>query len=108
MTFAKFTGNDLNLPPDLMEEEYYNVTVLPWNESSLPRSFLGIFFTQKWDSSAGPCLYVGNAQGGPSSEVEDPNDSVIEGDYIDYLIPGGDMFEAEYKFAQFQEERCSM
>ena len=108
MTFMKYTGNDLDLPPDLMEEKdsFYVVTVQPWASFSPSRSFLGTFFTRKWDNSPGPCLYVGNAQGGPSSEVKDPNDSVIEGDYTDYLIPSGEMFETEYKFAQFDEERC--
>ena len=106
VTFAKFTGA---IPSDLMEEEYYNVTVLPWNESSPPRSFLGRFYPQEWDHSEGPCLYVGNIQGGPSLESEVKlNDSVIEGSYLDYLIPGGDIFETEYKFSQFNEERCSM
>ena len=106
MTYAKYTGNDIDLPADLLEEQdnFYVVTVLP--ESSPPRSFLGLFYTQKWDHSSGPCLYVGNAQGGPSSEVQDPNDSVIEGDYLDYFIQGGDLFETEYRFVQFEEERC--
>ena len=108
VTFVKYAGNNTNLPPDLLEEKdnFYIVTVQPWDDSSPSRSFLGIFFSQKWDNSAGPCLYVGNAQGGPSYEVEDPNDSVIEGDYFDYLIPSEDMFETEYKFAQFDEGRC--
>lgn len=108
MTFVKYTGNDTDLPPDMLEEKdnFYVVTVQPWANSSPSRSFLGLFYTQKWDNSAGPCLYAGNAQGGPSYEVKDPNDSVIEGDYFDYLIPSGNMFETEYKFAQFDEERC--
>ena len=80
------------------------VTVVP--ESSSPRRFLGEFHTQKWDFSSGPCLYVGNAQGGPSFEVEDPNDSVVEGYYREYIIEGGDLFETEYKYNQFEEERC--
>ena len=50
------------------------------NPESFPaRSFLGHFYHLKWDKSREPCLYVGNAQGGPSFEVPDPNDSVIEG-----------------------------
>lgn len=74
--------------------------------TSPPRSFLGHFYQYKWDHSAGPCLYVGNAQGGSSFEVEDPNDSVIEGYYREYIIAGGDLFETEYKYNEFEEEQC--
>ena len=80
------------------------MTVMP--ESSSPRSFLGEFYHLKWDTSREPCLYAGNAQGGPGYEVEDPNDSIIEGDYSDYIIPSGDLFETEFKYVQFDEERC--
>ena len=85
----------------------YVVTVDP--ESSPARSFLGHFYYQKWDRTREPCLYVGNAQAGPSFEVPDPNDSVIEGYYRDYILQGEDenLFATGYTYSQFEEERCN-
>ena len=75
-------------------------------ESASARSFLGEFYHLTWDKSRKPCLYVGTSQGGPTYDVEDPNDSVIEGDYRDYIIDNGDLFETAYKYVQFDEGRC--
>ena len=51
------------------------------------------------------CFYVGNRQGGTIREVEDPNDSVIEGSYADYMTAGD--FSTEFTFSHFDEDRCS-
>ena len=85
----------------------YVVTVEP--EDAPARSFLGHFYHLKWDKTREPCLYVGNAQGGPSYEVPDPNDSVIEGRYRDYIFDGADenLFATGYTYSQFEEGRCS-
>ena len=51
------------------------------------------------------CLYAGNRQGGTIQEVEDPNDSVIEGIYTDYIM--NDEFTTDFKFSHFDESICS-
>ena len=80
------------------------MTVEP--ESSPPRSFLGHLYHLKWDKTREPCVYVGNAQGGASYEVLDPNDSVIEGRYRDYFIDDDELFGTSYDYSQFEESRC--
>lgn len=102
VTFTKYNGTELS-----ESNRVYIVTVDP--ESSPARSFLGHFYHLKWDKTRETCLYVGNAQGGPSFEVMDPNDSVIEGRYRDYILQGGDgnLFETDYTYSQFDESRCN-
>ena len=102
VTFTKYNGTDL--PEGFNVNRYYTVTVEP--EDSPARSFLGEFYHLKWDKSREDCLYVGNAQGGPTSEFDDPNDSVIEGHYRDYIIESGDLFETTYKYNKFEDDRC--
>lgn len=102
-TFTKFNGTGLDTGFDA--SRYYVVTVE--SASGGPsRSFLGEFYHLKWDKSREPCLYAGNAQGGPSYEVEEPNDSVIEGRYREYIISNEDLFETRYMYSQFEEDRC--
>ena len=54
-----------------------------------------------WEFESKKCLYVGNRQGGPIGEVEDPNDSVIEGSYQDYVTGGA--FMTKFTYAVFKE-----
>lgn len=103
VTYTKYNGSGLPQGADV--DRYYVVTVEP-EAPSPPRSFLGEFYHLKWDKSREPCLYVGNAQGGPSYEIEDPNDSVIEGRYREYIIASDDLFETEYVYTQFADDRC--
>ena len=105
VTYTRYNGTDL--PAGTDPSRVYVVRVAP--ESSPARSFLGHIYHLKWDKSREPCLYVGNAQGGPSFEVPDPNDSVIEGRYRDYILQGGDgnLFETSYTYSQFEENRCT-
>ena len=61
-----------------------------------------------WDRTRKPCLYSGNRQGGPIGDIpvdESPNGSVIEGDYMDYIVTS--IFANDCKFCnQFDEDRC--
>ena len=58
-----------------------------------------------WEFEERPCLYVGNSQAGPLGERDvDPNDSVIEGSYMDYRVDS--MFSSDFKFSHFEETRC--
>lgn len=51
----------------------------------------------------GPCYYVGNGQGGITGLLED-EDSVIEGQYSDYVVDG--LFGHNFIYSQFEEDRC--
>ena len=77
--------------------DYYTVTVS--HPHSEPRSFVGSLYHISWDLEEKQCLYVGNSQGGPSSETNDYDDSVIEGSYKDYVTR--DLFETSFKYSVF-------
>jgi len=53
------------------------------------RAFVADLYHRIWDRTLKPCLYAGNYQGGPISEILDPNDSVIEGEYFEYEVVDG-------------------
>ena len=94
VTFTEFSGDvPEGYNPD---RQRYVVTVAP--KSSPPRSFIGEFLHLLWDKTRRPCLYAGNAQGGPS-QIDDLSQSVIEGNYRDYLTDG--VFETSYTYSQF-------
>ena len=71
---------------------------------SEPRVFTGLLAGYSWEEDDNNCFYVGNRQGGTIREVDDPNDSVIEGTYRDYQT-GGD-FNTAFKFSHFDDNRC--
>ena len=54
-----------------------------------------------------PCYFVGNGQGGKLSkeEISEPNDSVIEGRYTDYIVES--TFATDYKYSHFDERKCN-
>ena len=53
-----------------------------------------------WSSSqVSPCLYAGDSEGGHLFEVEEPNDSLLEGSYQDYVMET--LFSTKYKFSKF-------
>ena len=72
--------------------------------NSPPRSFVGILSTVTWEFEKRPCIYVGNSQAGPISEVDSPNGSVIEGEYTDYEVAS--MFATDFTYSHFDESRC--
>ena len=78
------------------------VTVEPMD--SPKRSFVSDLDRQKWDNSRDICLYSGNIQGGTLQEVEDPNDSVIEGTYVDYRT--SELFSSSFMYSKF-EQSCA-
>ena len=71
---------------------------------SKPRSFVGVLHSRTWELDKRPCLYVGDSQAGPTDEVPTLNDSVIEGDYTDYIITT--LFSTDYKYSHFERTRC--
>jgi len=57
-----------------------------------------------WEFEKHPCIYVGNSQGGPVSEVDTPNCSVLEGEYKDYKVAS--MFATDITHSHFKLELC--
>ena len=108
------TGQFWNIPVDVVQYTgalnedvgsgvpFYTVNVD--HPLSKPRSFTGFLYELSWEFESKQCLYVGNNQGGPIGEVIDPNDSVIEGSYEDYITT--DAFETDFKYAVFENHVC--
>ena len=52
-------------------------------------------------------MYVGNSQGGPYNELQDPSlpeDTIIEGTYRQYRVDS--LYDSEWTYGRFMEERC--
>ena len=82
--------------------DYYVVSIK--HSSSTERQFVGYYYGVTWDFERRDCLYSGNSQGGPIREVENPNDSVIEGHIGDYELDG--LFNTEFKYSAFNSSSC--
>ena len=79
---------------------------IDFNRDGSPRRvFTGYFYQLTWDQREGPCLYVGNRQGGPLFEVLSPNAPVIEGTYADYRVAGA-FDETGFTFTRFDGTQC--
>ena len=87
-------------------EVYYVVNVTRPGTNKVG-SFTGFIFDYTWESEEGPCLYVGDRQGGADREIQDPNDRVLDGSsYKDYIVP--ELFsESGYKFSRFDDSQCN-
>ena len=66
------------------------------NPGTPPRSFVGIESSVTWELERRPCYFVGSGQAGLLVEVSEPNDSVIEGVYSDYIIES--LFATSYTY----------
>lgn len=89
---AEFTGST---PDDTLK--YYTVKVTP--PSGNAREFVGHLYDVTWDFTPIPCVYAGNRNGGPVAEFDDPNDSVIEGKYDEYVTD--DLFSTDFTYERF-------
>ena len=99
ITTEPFTGT---VDPDYADADLRIVTVIP--ADGPPRRFLaGFNALVNWDKSRGPCYYAGNGQGGPWGIG--PDFPVIQGRYDDYQVDG--LFEDDFVYAQFEDERCN-
>ncbi len=96
---TNYTGPIFNDP----ETARYQITVTHPDFSGT-RSFTGLLSDVNWEFQRTPCFYAGNQQGGPIYEVEEPNDSVIEGEYDSYRVNGP--FETDYVFSRFDSNQC--
>ena len=101
VTVVPYSGEQA-LPEDYDASMVFVVTVSPPNRPA--RQFIAERFSRNWDNSPGPCMYVGNSQGGPSGEVTDPNDSVIEPTYRSYRVDS--LHNTRFTFNQFREGVC--
>ena len=106
-----FAGQFWNIPINVVRynesirgevrTDAYTITV---NYSDQQRQFVGFFYSLNWELKESWCLYVGNRQGGPINEVDNPNDPVLQGEYIDYKVDN--IFGTEYAFDHFQSTKC--
>ena len=80
----------------------YRVTVDP--PEGIRRSFLADLYHRVWDLTIRPCLYAGNSQGGPISEIEN-DDAVIEGEYSNYEVSDG-IFGASFDYNRLESRPC--
>ena len=101
MTVQEFTG----LYDNESRTDDYIVTVR--YPGTPPRSFVGLKNGVTWEMERRPCYFVGNGQGGKVSkeEIAEPNDSVIEGRYTDYIVES--TFATDYKYSHFDESKCN-
>uniref|UniRef100_A0A1X7VGN5 VWFD domain-containing protein n=1 Tax=Amphimedon queenslandica TaxID=400682 RepID=A0A1X7VGN5_AMPQE len=103
ITIAPYT---IQLTQSLLEDfdqtQLYTIQVSPVGGTS--RQFIGELYQRSWDRSFRPCLYVGSSQGGKLKDIPGPSDSVIEGSYIDYLVPG--LLATDFKFSRFKNSFC--
>ena len=107
-----YTGQFWNIPIDVVRysqsfggavrSDTYEITV---NYPGQRRQFVGLLHPLTWELESRQCLYVGNRQGGPIDEVDDPNDSVLQGKYDDYEI--GNLFDTEFDYGHFEDDRCT-
>ena len=89
--------------PYFLEEELFVITVNPMD--SQQRRFVAELYDQVWDTTLGVCFYAGSIQAGPVAEIDEPNDSVIQGVYSDYHVSG--LFDSEFMYSQFSDSRCT-
>ena len=66
-------------------------------------TFVSLSYFQTWDQREEECLYAGNKQGGASYYVDEPADSVIQGDYSDYKV--SHHFDTEFTYSVFDNTK---
>lgn len=101
ITVSEFTGTLF----DTSDNNVNRYTMSVNHPTSPQRNFAAILYGVDWESRRNPCFYAGNQQGGPIYEVEEPNDSVIEGDYEEYRV--SDAFDPQFKYSKFVEGLCA-
>ena len=87
----------------VVRSDTYFITV---NYPGQARQFVGFLYPLTWEFEENQCLFVGNGQGGPIDEVDNPNDPVIYGEYTDYKVDS--IFGTEFDYDHFQSSRCSL
>ena len=57
-----------------------------------------------WGSDEHSCLYAGDSEGGHMYEVKSPSDSLLDGNYKDYITSS--LLSTDYKYSQFNDTIC--
>lgn len=85
-----------------VSQQAYKIELQPKNKPT--RTFIGFLEDVTWDFTPQQCLYVGNAQGGPINEAADgePNDSLIEGDYTQYIMDSS--YDVGFTYQHFNSQ----
>ena len=105
------TGQFWNIPINVVRyneqirgDVYTDAYTITVNYPGQRRQFVGFLYSLNWELKEEWCLYVGNRQGGPIYEVNNPNDPVLHGKYSDYKVDN--IFGTEYAFDHFEPARC--
>ena len=61
-------------------------------------------YNTSWRNESKPCIFVGFSQGGPTGEVADADDPVIEGSYKDYNMTRP--FRTNFDYTVFDDAKC--
>ena len=69
------------------------------------RTFVAELYRRTWERTLKPCLYAGNSQGGPISEVAG-DASVIEGEYFEYEVTDG-IFGTSFTYNRLLPRPCA-
>lgn len=96
----RYTGTP---SPSFEEDLLYSVTVSPADSPS--RTFVAEYYDLTWELMRGTCFYAGTSQGGAPREFEEPNDSVIEGNFRDYRTQG--IYDTDFKYDRFDSSLCA-
>ena len=108
-----YTGQFWNIPINVVRynetidgtvrSDTYTITV---NYPGQQSQFVGFLYPLTWEFDERQCLYVGNGQGGPIDEVDNPNDPVLQGEYTDYIVD--DLYGTDFAFGHFVSSTCSI
>ena len=86
-------------------EDYRIISVPSVTTPGESRHFIAELHHRTWDKTPEQCYYTGDSQGGHSGLVVSPDDSVIEGNYKEYILDG--LFATDYRYGQYEEENCA-
>ena len=65
---------------------------------------MGELYSLTWQQKETGCYYAGHSQGGPVHNIDEPTDSVIQGNYTEYRVGG--LFETDFTYTRFNEDVC--
>lgn len=97
---GQFWNIPITIEPFNSTNRLYTATVNRPSSSLKSRQFVGCLYDFTWHLEEKYCLYVGDRQGAKGSGIhKGPNDPVIEGTYLDYVVDGP--FSTDFGFSQF-------
>ena len=103
---AEYTGDRGFLDPN--DPAFYMTINNTYPDSSTERTFVAVLQDRSWERTRVPCLYAGNRQAGPIGDIpedEVPNESVIEGEYTDYIVTSEYASDCTY-CKMFSQDMC--